>query len=103
MFILSIFFFALAVSIGGMGMGDVKMAIGLGFFFGWQLVLLVAFLAFLIGGVFAIFLALRLMLSRRYRPRIAIPFGPYLALASVITLFYGQRILEWYLSFFRVA
>ena len=103
MFALSIFFFALAVSIGGMGMGDVKMAIGLGLFFGWQLVLVVAFLAFLIGGVFAIFLALRLVVSKKYRPRIAIPFGPYLAIASAITLFYGEKILGWYLSFFRVA
>ncbi len=103
MFVLAGFFFLLAVLIGGMGMGDVKMAVGLGFLFGWQMTLVIAFLSFLIGGIYAIFLLLRLIIVRKYKPRIAIAFGPYLAIASAITLFAGEKLLNWYLGFFKTA
>ncbi len=103
MLILAGFFFLLAISIGGMGMGDVKMALGLGFFFGWRLTFVLAFISFLVGGVFAIAIGIRLIARRKYRPRVAIPFGPYLAVASVITLFAGDKILSWYLSFFKIT
>lgn len=100
MFILSGFFFLFAVLIGGFGIGDVKAALGIGLFFGWQLTIVLALISFIIGGIFAIFLGAYLLFKGKYRPRTAIPFGPYLALASVITIFFGDRILSWYLSFF---
>ncbi|OPX23203.1 MAG: hypothetical protein B1H03_02410 [Planctomycetales bacterium 4484_113] len=101
MFVLSLFFLAFALLLGGFGLGDVKLAVGLGAFFGWQLLVVAAFLSFAVGGVFAISFALYLMSQRKLKARIAIPFGPYLAIGAALTLFIGDRLLVWYLSFFR--
>jgi leader peptidase (prepilin peptidase)/N-methyltransferase len=100
MFILSLFFLIFALAIGGFGMGDVKLAVGMGALFGWQLVSVAAMLSFFIGGIIAIFYALYLLSKKKLHRRIPIPFGPYLALATIITLFWGQRLLDWYLGLF---
>lgn len=103
MFVLSVFFLAFALLIGGFGIGDVKLALGLGAFFGWQLLIVAAFLSFAVGGVFAIAYAIFLLFKRKLRARIAIPFGPYLTVGAVTALFVGQRLLMWYLSLFHLA
>jgi leader peptidase (prepilin peptidase)/N-methyltransferase len=100
MFVLSIFFLIFALAVGGFGMGDVKLAVGMGALFGWQLVSVAAMLSFFIGGIFAILYALYLLSKKKLHRRIPIPFGPYLAVAIFITLFWGQRILDWYLGMF---
>jgi len=101
MFVLSAFFLVFLLALGGFGMGDVKMAFGLGALFGWQQLLVAAMLSFILGGVAAAGFGAFLMLRGRLRPRIPIPFGPYLALGSVVSLFCADRILSWYLGFFR--
>ncbi len=71
--------FALALAYpGGMGMGDVKMGGMLG-----------AFLGALVGGV--------LMARGKVRRRSALPFGVFLAVAGVFTLFLGQELWGSYL------
>ncbi|MEW6675663.1 MAG: prepilin peptidase [Nitrospirota bacterium] len=88
------FFYAVAVlSRGGMGGGDIKMMAMVGSLMGWKSVLLTTFLGSLVGAVFGTFL----MLFKGKGRKTKIPFGPFLALGSVITLFYGQEILYWYL------
>ncbi len=101
MFVLSAFFFVFALAIGGFGMGDVKLAIGMGALFGWQQLLVAAMLSFLIGGAAAVFFAGYLLLRRRLKARIPIPFGPYLAVASVVSVFFAGRLMQWYLAFFK--
>lgn len=87
-------FYAVAIlSRGGMGGGDIKMMAMVGSLMGWKSVLLTTFLGSLVGAVFGIFL----MLFKGKGRKTKIPFGPFLALGSVITLFYGQEILYWYL------
>lgn len=87
-------FYAVAVlSRGGMGGGDIKMMAMVGSLMGWKSVLLTTFLGSLVGAVFGTFL----MLFKGKGRKTKIPFGPFLALGSVITLFYGQEILYWYL------
>ena len=83
-----------------MGGGDGKLAALLGAWLGWQGMLLSSFLAcalgaFIGGG------AIALGLIRRRHP---IPFGPFLALGATLTLFWGDRLLGWYLrSFFPLS
>jgi leader peptidase (prepilin peptidase) / N-methyltransferase len=100
MFLLSLFFFIFALAIGGFGMGDVKMALGLGVLFGWQQLLVVAMLSFIIGGLAAIGIATRLYVGKKRKARTEIPFGPYLSLGAAIALFTAAPLLDWYLSFF---
>lgn len=86
-------FYAIAVlSKGGMGGGDIKMMAMVGALMGWKSVLLTIFLGSLTGAAFGIFL----MISQGKGRKTKIPFGPFLALGTVITLFYGQEIFAWY-------
>ncbi len=78
---------------GAMGMGDVKLVLFLGFIVGFPKIIITLFLAFVLGGLVAgVLLALK-----KIGKKDSIAFGPFLALAGVITLLYGTQILEWYL------
>jgi prepilin signal peptidase PulO-like enzyme (type II secretory pathway) len=99
LFVLSLFFLILWY-FGGMGLGDVFLAAGFGVVFGWQLVIAVGFLGIILGGIVAIVMMAVLLARRRYKRRIPIPFGPYLAVAAYSCMFVGHNLIEWYLSFF---
>ncbi|HZJ03443.1 MAG TPA: prepilin peptidase [Thermoleophilia bacterium] len=78
---------------GGMGMGDVKMALMMGAMLGASTIVAL-FVAFLVGGVGGALLILLGVKSRKDR----IPFGPYLALGSVVAGLFGHQILDLYMS-----
>ncbi len=81
------------VSRGGMGGGDIKLMALLGIFLGWQKVLLTIFLGVLLGS--AVGIALMLLKSKGRKDKI--PFGPFLGLGALISIFFGQEIIDWYL------
>lgn len=86
----------LAVAIlsgGGMGGGDVKLMLPLGFFFGLPGTLLLVLLAFISGGMVGGTLLLLKIKGRKD----AIPFGPFLVLGALVTALAGQQIIDWYL------
>jgi len=86
-------YYAIAVlSRGGMGGGDIKMMAMVGALMGWKAVLLTTFLGSLTGSVLGLFL----MLFRGKGRKTKIPFGPFLAFGSLVTLFWGQEIFDWY-------
>ncbi len=80
----------------GMGFGDVKLAVALGFLFGWPDILLILMLAVVIGAI----CGLGLIFLRKKGFRDGIPFGPFLALGSVLVFFFGEAIFTGYLRFF---
>jgi len=77
-----------------LGGGDVKMMIMVGAVMGWKTILLTTFIGSLVGTVFGLSLTWGKGKGRRAK----IPFGPFLALGTLITLFYGQEIFSWYLE-----
>ena len=79
----------------GMGMGDVKLALLMGAMLG-KLVAVALMIGMLAALVPALFLLARHGSKAR---KMGIPFGPFLALGSVVALFAGNAILDWYLSF----
>jgi len=80
-----------------MGGGDVKLAAMIGAFLGWQQILLVLFLSFLIGAVIGTTVELmKGTLSKRRQ----IPFGPYIALSGILAIFFGQDLINLYLGLF---
>jgi leader peptidase (prepilin peptidase)/N-methyltransferase len=81
---------------GGMGFGDVKMAALIGLTTGFPGVFVALFGGIVLGGLAAIFLLL-LKIKKRKEP---IPFGPFLSLATVVTLLYGTELLNLYLGMF---
>lgn len=80
----------------GMGLGDVKLAIALGLLFGYPDILFVFMLAFTLGAIAGVCA----MIIKKATLKDAIPFGPFLALGSALTLLYGERLLELYLRAF---
>jgi len=76
------------------GEGDLYLAAFLGAWFGWQGVLLVIFVAYL----FAALVILPLLIFRKVNMADAVPFGPALVVGGLVTLFFGQAILGWYLG-----
>lgn len=90
----ALFLFILAlIWPGGMGAGDVKLALFMGGVLG-AMIVVAMFLAFLFGAV----VGLILILTKTKTRKDAIPFGPYLALGSVLALLYGHWMLEAYLG-----
>jgi prepilin signal peptidase PulO-like enzyme (type II secretory pathway) len=88
------FFYLVAVlSRGGMGGGDIKLMAMVGGLMGWKSVLLTTFAGSLSGSFIGIFL----MLFKGKGRKTKIPFGPFLAFGTLVTLFFGQEILLWYL------
>ena len=89
------FFYLVAVlSRGGMGGGDIKMMAMVGALMGWKSILLTTFLGSLTGSAVGIFL----MLFKGGGRKTKVPFGPFLAFGSIITLLFGQEILLWYIG-----
>ncbi len=79
------------LSRGGMGWGDVKLAALIGLVTGFPLVFIALFLAIISGGITAAILLISKLKSRKD----AIPFGPFLSLAAMATLFWGNNLLNW--------
>ncbi len=81
---------------GGMGFGDVKMAALIGLVTGFPLVLVALVMGVVSGGL----VALVLLLFRIKRRKESIPFGPFLSLAAIATMLWGNELLAWYMAFY---
>ena len=78
----------------GMGFGDFKLLAAIGAWLGWKALPLVVLLSSLVGSVVGVVL---IVLARRGR-EVPMPFGPYLAAAGVIALFWGNDLVNYYLG-----
>ena len=76
----------------GMGMGDVKMMAMIGAVTGWRFVLPVLLLASIAGSLVAIPSAIR----SRDGMQMALPFGVFLGLGTLMVMFFGDRLTTWY-------
>jgi leader peptidase (prepilin peptidase)/N-methyltransferase len=92
------FLFAAALAYpAGMGMGDVKLALLMGAALGKSVpvALMIGMFSALVPGIY--------LLARHGRAarKMGVPFGPFLALGSVVALFAGGWILDAYWAFFQ--
>jgi len=80
----------------GMGYGDFKMNAAVGAFLGWKMLPLVILLSSLVGLAFG---ALQMFAARgKWDAGFKFHFGPYIAIAALVALFWGEPILRWYLE-----
>ena len=82
-----------------MGGGDPKLAAMIGMWLGWQNILLTILLASAIGTLVGAIA----MLARNLGKQEPIPFGPFLAIAGAVSLFFGNSILSTYLGWFGLT
>ncbi len=76
----------------GMGGGDIKLLAMIGALIGWQGVLFTIFVASAVGTVSGILV----MLKARKSMKLAIPFGPFLAIGGIAYIFIGPQLINWY-------
>ncbi len=74
----------------GMGYGDANIMAVVGAFLGWEKVLLTLFIASVTGALVGVIL--------KAKREAQIPFGPFLSVGAIISLLFGERIIEWYLG-----
>ena len=77
----------------GMGWGDAEICLFCGLFLGLKLTILMLFLSMLLGGIIGIILIVFKIKGRKDY----IPFGPFIAMATLITILYGQNIIDFYI------
>ncbi|WP_417501101.1 prepilin peptidase [Marinobacter sp.] len=80
--------FKLATGKEGMGHGDFKLLAALGAWLGWELLPAIILLSSLVGAVVGI----SLMIFKKHGREVPIPFGPYLAAAGLLCLWFGAEI-----------
>lgn len=86
--------FKIATGKEGMGYGDFKLLAALGAWMGWQMLPLMILLSSAVGAV----IGLGMMVFAKHGRNVPIPFGPYLAIAGVIALFWGKPLTAVYLG-----
>ena len=87
--------FKLATGKEGMGYGDFKLLAALGAWLGFKMLPLIIMLSSVVGAVLGILI---LVISKKGRET-TLPFGPYLAIAGLVALFWGNQIVDQYLIF----
>ncbi len=82
----------------GMGLGDIKLAALLGAWLGVAGAGLSLMLAVLLGATAGLLLIAR---GRQSTATLRLPFGTFLCVSGLLTLFLGEPVLTWYFSFWR--
>ena len=78
----------------GMGGGDVKLLAMIGAWLGWKAVLFTLFFASLTGSV----IGGAIMMAKKEDSKLAVPFGPFLAFSALAYVFFGEKLIHWYLN-----
>lgn len=95
--LLFVILFLIAIaSRGGMGGGDIKLALAIGLALGWQSGLIALLVSFFGGGLISVGI---LLFSRKGGRKTEVPFGPFLAVGAVVAMFWSTEIIQLYWDF----
>ncbi|MFH0820469.1 MAG: prepilin peptidase [Candidatus Peregrinibacteria bacterium] len=92
-----VFFGTLFVASRGqwLGGGDVRIGALMGVLLSWPQILVGLFLGYLLGAVYSLIG----LATKKFQRKSHIPFAPFLFAGTYLTLFWGEKMIEWYLSF----
>jgi leader peptidase (prepilin peptidase) / N-methyltransferase len=76
------------------GGGDIRLGILMGLLLGWELGLLAIILSYFLGSIYAFYL----LATKKVTGKSAIAFGPFLVMGTILSIWYGDVILDFYLS-----
>lgn len=83
--------------VDAMGLGDVKMMLGVGALLGWRLAFLSIFLGAFAGAIIGIAVIAK---QKEKDMQTQIPFGIFLGTGSILALLFGERLISWYIGTF---
>jgi prepilin signal peptidase PulO-like enzyme (type II secretory pathway) len=92
LFFFSLFYFTKGK---GMGFGDVKFVIFMGLFLGFPKILVGLFISFFLGAIIGIIL----IVLKKKKMKSQLPFAPFLIIGTMTAYFYGEKIVDFYLSY----
>ena len=78
----------------GVGGGDIKLMAAIGAFLGWRYAILILAWSFVLGAVVGV----ALLIARKKGRKDKVPFGPFICLATIVSLFFGEALIAWYLG-----
>lgn len=79
-----------------MGFGDVRFVVFMGLALGWPGTVVGLFMSFMIGAIIGV----ALIVAGKKQLSSKLPFGTFLTVAMVITLFFGSSLWQWYWNLF---
>lgn len=79
-----------------MGIGDIKLAFLMGLFLGFPNILVALFLTFFLGAI----IGLGLIIVGKKTLKSEVPFGPFLVTGTFLAMFWGEKMIQWYLNLF---
>ena len=83
--------------VDAMGLGDVKMMLGVGALIGWRL----AFLSIFLGAFSGALIGIVLIAKQKDKDlQTQIPFGIFLGTGSILALLFGDQLISWYIGTF---
>lgn len=95
MFAISLPLFLIVLIVpGGFGGGDIKLMFAAGLFLGWKATVVSFFVGLMIAAVYGVVLMIRRRMGRKDH----FAFGPFLCLGMAIGVFYGNQLMDMYLS-----
>jgi leader peptidase (prepilin peptidase)/N-methyltransferase len=77
----------------GMGGGDIKLLAMLGAFYGWKSLFFILFVSSFLGAI----VGLTVMLVKGKDMKYAVPFGPFLSVAAIAYIFWGDNFIRFFL------
>lgn len=77
------------------GYGDVLLNTFIGLYLGKLFIIVSSFLSFIIA---LIFIGILTLLGKKFSLKAELPFGPYMCLSALMMTFYGQMLIDWYIS-----
>lgn len=79
-----------------MGVGDIKLAFLMGLILGWPNILVALFSSFFLGAI----IGLGLIIAGKKTMKSEVPFGPFLVTGTLLAIFFGEKIINCYLTIF---
>ena len=76
------------------GGGDIRMGVFMGVVLGWPNILFGLLLSYVIGAVFGVWL----LVHKKKQLTSSVPFGTFLAIGTMVALYYGDTVVRWYIS-----
>jgi leader peptidase (prepilin peptidase)/N-methyltransferase len=77
-----------------LGFGDVNLGGVIGLILGWPGIIIGLILAVLLAGFFSLLYLLMKLLTKKYKPDLAIPYGPFLSISAILLIFFRDVILR---------